>query len=395
MNTPLKKIYPYACMFMLILSFTHCSDHEVKPQQDSPTEDPMEEPEEPENLFPKVVGFISNEITINEASEETYTIEIKLHQPTPVSGNITVLVNDFNTLYNQIYTTDPIAEHNVIQLPVNIHDDRVSFTLKTIDNNRYKLHPAFSFKIHTTPNGLVNSDHIEFQVLIHDDELATKLHTYTYSDGVASRKETYIYDETGNVIQTNWESFTIMKTVGTATHQYNAIGQLMKTTYSDNHVLSYQYHNHLNSYLDNIINNSCESFYQFQYNENKFIISHNYYVKVSANGYTINTSKTYEYNDEDKLYIERLYNYTNGKNLQSTRTYTYEHNLINPLPLVTTLFKNPSTQYLPSTVFIENADGSINQEISEYEFDEEDRPIKRIVTTNNKTEVYTYTYFPK
>lgn len=370
---------------MLLSLFTACDDNEDnKPNKPDPTVVRVEvDYETAEGQLAEDKGSFPVTINFSDAAEGVGVIEVT------VSGD---------AAYGTLYTTSPAAIDGKILLNVEEGDTQAQLTVVVTDNAKLNGHKSAAFSITGATGGVALGEVLEFVLAVKDDELLHKPQEMVKVGSVANQlKNTYEYNEDGQVTKIHWESKSPFgTTTGTDEYFYNVDGQITRYVRAGGAIeINYVWENGLMVRQERIQSEAIVSYFEYEYNANKEIIKSNNYFSDGVGGFRLDSYSEYAYHDDGNIHEITYYSFDPGDEVFVKSTVTAYDTYVegkNPAPLE--LFPGHAVQKKLPTGYTRTSASGVQEYQVAYEFLEGGTVSKKTITGPiADAGVTSYTYF--
>ncbi len=345
-----------------------------------------------------VANFLVSQITTGEQESGGSVITVFLSGPAPASGEVGILYSSENIgygieiRYGVDFITEPAAENGKITLALAAGSNQAHFKFIPINNQVWLGDRSLVFTL-TSGEGSVRLGHqVELRLKITDDEPAPKIKSYETVGGGWKVKRTYEYGYDNNLDKIRWEQYTPSYLGGTYNYEYQQ-GRLHKMVESANRETFYLWEGERIVKEEQYTDGLLKKYVLYGYDQAGNIGEAAFHYRQPDGSIKMGLLIIYLYYTDGNLYKKMVYNPVNGlENLSLISTVTYENYLDveNPFPLE--ILPNVNSQpKLPGT-YREEANGNNTFFNFTYEFDGMSRPLKRTATSNNSSEITTYSY---
>lgn len=344
---------------------------------------------------PAAVNFMLNLGSTRENNNAGAEVIVTLSHAVPAEGSLTISLSSQQAVYGTHYTTEPAAVNGELVLPISAGEEAVSFKVLPVDDELYNGERALALKIEKAEGAINKGQQLSHDLLITDDELATKAKGYEVVAGAWSYKRNYVYNEDGTLALINWEQRTPGLLEGTYQFEYDNNGNVIKKTINAVEYKQYIWENNRIVKSETYKNDALKEFTLYGYDDAGNVGEVAVHYKQEDGSFPLSLLFVYLYHIDGNVYKRLAYSPIEGSedyNLLSTQTYEHYLNVENPFSMVEILPNMKTQLTLPLSYRVEENGHDITYDF-DYEFDDQGRPTLRRATSSTGSEVADYHYF--
>ena len=354
------------------------------------------EDDETQSPYPKsIANFIPQEIVLKETDLSGVEYQIHFSEPLAIDSEIKITLTSEKGDYDMHYSTEPVADNNIITLAADAGLRVVGFKVKPVSNTQFTGDVKIKFAISETSGSIIQGNIPDQTLTIQDDELAQKPKGYEVTAGGTVLKKFLEYDMQGRISKINWETHTPYPSHGTETYFYDADGQLAKINKHSAKDILYHWNNGKITRSDEIQDGVLKGYALYDYDEHGNVAGAVSY-HLRQNGTFVKGLYTiYLYFPDGNLYKTLTYQDSQDPEepfLISTKTYDNYIDVYNPFPMTEVLPVVRLQTKLPTTYRVEENQTDYTYQMV-YEFRPDGLPQRRIATTQGDSQTAVYHYY--
>lgn len=340
-------------------------------------------------------NFKTTDKNLHENESEGKSIEILFSNRLQEAGSIEVSFESNKAIYGTHFITIPGLIDGRIILDPAIGADKADLRVIPINNSIIAGELEIKFTINATTGSIVKGTEINSDIRIIDDELTNKPKGFELSDGRWTLKKFFEYNEDGRVKFIHIEKSSPAISNHTETYFYDDKGRIQKINIYPKIDMVFTWSMGKIIKTESIDNGVVKELIEYEYDDRGNVSGTANYFRQNNGQFKLGFINVFMYFLDNNLYKLLTYIPTNGSNqytLISTKTYDGYLNKENPFPMVDILPTIKTQNQLPSTYIIEEQGQRLIYQIS-YEFREDGRVSRRIVTNKNLSETSRYLYY--
>lgn len=340
-------------------------------------------------------NFVDQDVVLDESNSTGIEYQIHLSKSVAIDSEIKITLSSDNGVYDLHYTTQPVAENNVLTLPVSAGLNVIGFKVIPVANTQITGELKIKLTISQTAGSITKGNNLDQTITIKDDELSQKPKGYEVTAGNTVLKKFYEYDEFGRVSKVKWENYTPYLLQGTDTYFYDANSLLVKINKYAGKDILYHWSNGRIVKLEEVVNGIIRSYSELDYDDHGNITGAVSYHLQSNGNFAKGFYTIYLYFMDGNLYKSLTYQDTEDPEnpyLVSTKTYDNYIDVSNPFPMTEVVPVVKSQTKLATTYRVEENESDLTYSLV-YEYRPDGLPAKRIATANGDTQTAVYHYY--
>ena len=353
------------------------------------------EDDESSPIVESVANFISQNITLDEKSASGVEYQVHFSEAVAVDSEIKIAISSENGSYGLNYVSEPVAQNNIISLPVATGLRVIAFKVTPVDNNQISGELKVKLDLSETSGSVKKGTKVQEVLTIKDDELTGKPRGYEVTAGATVIKRFYEYDASGRISKVNWENYTPSYTQGTDIYHYNQTGQIERITKGTKEI-AYFWSGGQIVRSEEQSNGTVKSYAEYDYDDKGNLAGVVSYYRQSDNTFAKGFFTVFLYFLDGNLYKSLTYQDNADPEqepyLVSTKTYDNYIDVANHFPMSEVL-PNIKSQTKLATVYRVEESGADQTYSLTYEFRDDGLAGKRIASGPNDTQTAVYHYY--
>lgn len=353
------------------------------------------EDDESAPIVESMANFISQNATLDEKNASGLEYQIHFSEAVAIDSEIKITLSSENGGYGVNYISEPLAQNNIISLPVAAGLRVLSFKITPIDNDQISGELKVKLDISETTGSVKKGTKVQEVLTIKDDELTGKPRGYEVTAGNTVIKRFYEYDASGRISKVNWENYTPSHTQGTDVYHYNQAGQIERITKGVKEIVYFWSGGRIVR-SEEQTNGSVNNYNEYDYDEKGNVAGVVSYYRQADNTFVKGFFTLYLYFLDGNLYKSLTYQDNVDPEqepyLVSTKTYDNYIDVVNHFPMSEVL-PNIKSQTKLATVYRLEESGADQTYSLAYEFREDGLVGKRIASGPHDTQTAVYHYY--
>ena len=347
------------------------------------------------NTTYSLANFVEQTVTLEETNTTAIEYQVHFSEAVAFNSEIKIALRSEKGVYGLNYVSEPVAQDDVLTLPVTAGSRVVSFRVRTVDNEKISGDISVVLSIHETSGSIRKGNKLQQALTIKDDELNGKPRGYEVTAGSTVLKKFLEYNEDGRVTRVHWESYNPYNREWTETYHYDDNGNIQRVEKYPGTEVRYHWNNGRITRSESFTNTVQQNYTEYDYDDLGNLAGAAPYYRQNDGTFAKGLYTIYFYYQDGNLYKSLTFqDSTDPENptLVSTRTYENYIDVENPFPMTEVLPNIKMQTKLPTTYRIEESGTDFTYHMR-YEFGEDGRPEKRIATSSNDTQTAVYHYY--